>query len=219
MDKKKNTVLLGIISVFVLVIINRALSIVYAVISSDIVYSDSLVSAVYYAREVLELVIFGFALACIVSGLREKAFVSWAVLSAVFLLDGVFCFVYDIAFGNISLIDSATMGNALFGISMELVCLSLPLLLAALFKRKDKIRHGFGAAVAAETVLRLIPQLIICIDFMTEYDDITATEYAQMAGDLLLVLIKWGVVASIFAVFGCLILGKGEIVSDKTQKV
>ncbi len=159
-----------------------------------------------FAKATAVTLTYAFAVSSIFFAVRENGcgrMFPAVAFCGVIIADRTFCLVWDLATSNITLGERKTLANAVRWLFADAAYFAV-LFFAAAF-----IAFGFclterGRIPAKElfissgvlTVLQLVSRVVICIQFMVEYNDITATEYAQMAGDVLLVILRYGVFMS-----------------------
>lgn len=221
--KKFGTAAAWVCGVLLLTVLLRLLNIYYSYIYFNVAYSDMYVKAVDIVHGVLLLASWGFSLSLIVyAGRRQSTGESLraaGAFSAVVFADRLFCIIYDLASSNIAIKDKSTLTTAAVWLSVDFLYFAVTYFASAFITRAAVKRYrekkrgvSFCGCLAASasvlTLLKLISQLAVCIGFIAEYDDLTATEYAQMAGDILLVVIKYGFGVFAFSLAGYLILNK-----------
>ena len=189
----------------------RALNIHAAIAASDVAYSNGYVNTVDILHDVAVLFAYGFSAAAVVyscvTGGRKGAFGSAAMMSTVVFADRASCLVYDIITSNINIRETNTLSTAVSWLAVDFLFFAAmyfggALVSSLIFAKKgtEGLPLGsLGATVGIMTVLQLASQLVICVQFFMEYDDVTATEKAQMAGDVLWVLVEYGGILAAFA--------------------
>lgn len=210
MRSRKNTVFLICAAFFLLGIAAlRGFNIYISKIHSDVMYEDAFVIAMDIIHDVLTLVFYGLSVATVAYGARvygyKKSLLSATLMSIVILADRIFCIIYDLAVSNITVLEKQTLSTAVTWLAIDFAFFAIMYFAGATVsssieagreKKGIESRGIFfgGIAVTAGimTVLQLISQLIICVQFFMEYDDVTATEIAQMAGDILRIIVEYG---------------------------
>lgn len=224
MKNKRNSaplVLIGI--VFLATVLLRGLNIFHAVIVSDVAYPDALVKAVGIVHDACMLAVYGVSLSLIVyCGWNisfKSALKASGCFTAIVFADRLFCFCYDLVTSNIAWRDKNTVATALTWLGIDFAYFAVTYFAAAFIsgrakakslsgKKKKNFYSSLVASALVLTALRLVSQIAVCVRFVLEFGSPTATEYAQMAGDILLVIFKYGVLVFAFSFAGYLILDK-----------
>ena len=181
---------------------------IWVPITLDIIHDVLIISSYAFA---ISLTVFS------VRALKNSALVCASVCTAVIFADRAFCLVWDIASSNISVGEKRAFSDAVTWLLIDVVFFAVTFFASAIITGFINKKNGDDAnellpikeAVFSSlvlTLLQLSSKAVICIQFMMAYDDVTATEYAQMAGDILLVILKYGVFMSGVAVFAYRIL-------------
>ncbi|MBE6562843.1 MAG: hypothetical protein E7660_03810 [Ruminococcaceae bacterium] len=196
----------------------RALNIHAAIAASDVAYSNSYVNTIDTLHDIAVLLAYGFSAAAVVYSCgikgRKGAVGTAAMMSAVVLADRVFCLVYDIATSNINIRETGTLSTAITWLAIDFLFFAamyfggafISSLISAKRREEGFPLASLGATVGIMTVLQLVSQLVICVQFFLEYDDVTATEKAQMAGDILWVLVEYGGILAAFAMISYILM-------------
>ncbi len=243
MKTKKRLIRLICAAVFLLVIAGlRALNIHVTVASADVTYSDSYVIALDRIHDYATLVAYGFSAAvvvysCYLSGLRTSLIYA-SLMSGVIFADRSFCLIYDLAMSNINIREKNTLTTAVIWLATDILFFVLmyfggALISSAVKSKKEKrslqngseTGNGFpflsiGATVGIMTLLQLLSQLVICIQFFMEYDDVTVTEKTQMLGDILWILVEYGGFLAAFAMISYIFISflHGKVVKNHKNR-
>lgn len=206
----------------------RALNIHAAIAASDVAYSNGYVNTIDTLHDIAALLAYGFSAATVIYsfgiGGKASAFKTAAAMSAVVLADRGFCLAYDIATSNINIRETGTLSTAITWLAVDFLFFAAMYFggafISSLISAKKR-EEGFplaslGATVGIMTVLQLVSQLVICVQFFLEYDDVTATEKAQMAGDILWVLVEYGGILAAFAMISYIFISflHGKLVKN-----
>ncbi len=191
---------------FLTVGILRAFNIYVASISADVAYDSFYVSLLDTVHDILLLAAYGLSVAAVVYSGRtvsgKNAMKTAGLMSVTVFADRAFCLAYDIAVSGINIREKNTLSTAVTWLTVDLVfflCMYIGAALISVHGKKDgedsKKALPFGRLLAScgiMTVLQLISQLVICVQFFIEYDDVTVTEKTQMLGDILWVIVEYG---------------------------
>lgn len=221
------------IAVFALVIaVMRAVNII--IYLPDILdgISSEFFNVVLFVRSLFVTLAYAFGIAFTVGAAKlscRSGIAAAFCFSLVILADRTFCFIWDLATEAILFGEKNTVLNAVLWLSVD--CLFFGILFFAsvyitimIDKRKMYEKSGIPLleivlSSAVLTFLELLSKVIICIQFMIEYDDVTVTEYMQMAGDILLVILRYGFFMSAVSIFMYRILDKLAKKDDKRIKM
>lgn len=193
---------------FTAVAILRALNIYVSIIEADVAYEEVFVRSLSLIRDGAVLIAYGFSVSCVVYWARERgrggALGCAALMSGVIFADRAFCILYDLAVSNINIRETETLTTALIWLSTDVLfflCMYFGGALIASAAEKRRAASGtsegipvgsLGATAGIMALLQLGSQLVICVQFFMEYDDVTGTEKAQMLGDILFILVEYG---------------------------
>ncbi len=212
----------------------RFFNIFIASATADVTYSDSFVRTLDTVHDILVLGAYGFSAAVVVytckKWCRTLSLKAAALMSGVVLADRVFCFVYDVATSNINIREEGTVSTAITWLLVDFLFFAAMYFagafLTSVIERKSMEAaekdnsfplFSIGATVGVMTVLQLASQIVICVQFFMEYDDVTATEKAQMLGDILWILVEYGGILAAFAMifYALLSFVHGNIIKNK----
>lgn len=136
----------------------------------------------------------------------KRAFLHATLFSVVIFADRAFCIVWDIARSNILLGEKRALSDAVLWLLLDTLFFVCTFFSCALISgaHAGKKNGGYIKVILLSslvlTVLELSSKAVICIQFFLIYNDVTVTEMSQMAGDFLLVIIKYAFVMFAFAV-------------------
>lgn len=202
----------------------RGLNIYHVSIYNDIIYTDGFVNAVNIVHDILFLALYGFSVGCVFAVCRSfgkrSAWITAGVMIICKIADSVFSILWDITGGAIGADDAAKILTASEFAAFDAAILMLTYLAAIVscsaFIKKEKNTEQSGAEagktktggyliipVAVMTVLQLISPIVSCIQFFAEYGAPTSVEAAQMAGDILLTVLKYGIAMYGFVFVTC----------------
>lgn len=223
----RDFLLLAVLIFFAATALLRAVNILFVRFSTqnDVAY---LVSEIYsFAKATAVTVSYAFAISAIFFAVKKNGKLKISApcgFFAVIFADRLFCLVWDLATSNITLGEKNTLADAVRWLLTDVLYFAAAFFAAALIarlsctpERNISSAKGIMFSSGVLAVLQLISRVVICIQFMAEYDDVTATEYSQMAGDVLLVILRYGIfMGGVATVFNRLI---SYTVSKKNKKI
>ncbi len=222
----RDFLLSAVLIFFTATVLLRAVNILFVrfAAQSDVSY---LVSEIYsFLKATAVTVSYAFAISVIFFAVRENGKLKISApcgFFAVIFADRLFCLVWDLVTSNITAGEKKTLTDAVLWLLTDVLYFAVAFFAAALIarlscapERNISFVKGIMLSSGVLTVLQLISRVVICIQFMAEYDDVTATEYSQMAGDVLLVILRYGIfMGGVATAFYWLI---SYITSKKKQK-
>lgn len=175
--------------------------------------TTALIDVIGYLGSFLMIASYGIGIALCVafhrSGGAGASFITAGVFSLVTVLDKAFCLIYDIWENNISKDDGELVASALLSLSTAALALTLMFFSASVTATVSEKAAKNGMSSSKRTVLSLlVPSVLILalklapivgfdIDFIRYLDtvgeSITAGEMREMALDLLLAVLEYGV--------------------------
>lgn len=227
--KKRCMLIVNTVLFFVATALLRAFNIYVTSIAADVAYDGNFVRMLDTAHDVLLLIAYGFSIATVIfcgAELSKKtALKAASFMSMVVFFDRAFCLIYDIAVSGINIRETNTIITAVSWLTVDFlffVCMYFGGAFISVFKglslKKGRDSEADGsdrngnitdaasfpigktmAACSIMTVLQLASQLVICIQFFLEYDDVTVTEKTQMVGDILWVIVEYAGLLTIAA--------------------
>lgn len=222
-NKKAGTVTAASLIIFAVSLAAlRGLNIYYVYIYNDITYADGFVHAVNILHDVLLLAAYGYSVGGVIALHRafgkKSAWISAAVMILVKICDSVFSIVWDVTGGAIGADETekiltasefAALDTAIFAFTYIAAIAAVTAYIKKRTKQgeTDDKTIGIGTyliiPVSVMTVLELISPIISCIRFFVEYGAPTSLEASQMAGDVLLIVLKYGIVMYGFVFVTC----------------
>lgn len=195
---------------FLAVALLRAFNIYVTSIAADVAYDGNFVRFLDTVHDVLLLAAYGFSVASVLycgqTVSKMRSFTAAGLMCFTVFADRAFCLAYDIAVSGINVREKNTLSTAITWLIVDFLFFACMYIVAALISKgnsqNEKTAFPLGrilVSCGAMTVLQLISQAVICVQFFIEYDDVTVTEKTQMLGDILWVLVEYGGILSLAA--------------------